>query len=273
MTYLLAKYALVFLLALISGFLFGHWMTRRSFVDVSESYDDFRDAATRSDTGQWNKLWGRLDSFPAPKEVDLSNVTDRLDGLAYAIENIPAPRPVDLASVEGKLETVSNAVSAIPAPVDITPIREQVSSLERQIRAIPQPQDVDLAPIDERLNAIEIELGRLGRRLEVVPQVKTTPAVAEDAGPVTFKTASHGEKDNLRRIFGVGPMLEGLLNNHGVFYFWQVANWTDNDVDIMDERLDTFKGRIVRDNWVEQANQLVSETDSAQRPTGTRISA
>lgn len=62
-------------------------------------------------------------------------------------------------------------------------------------------------------------------------------------------------------------MLEGLLNQHGVFYFWQVAAWTPGDIKIMDERLDVFKGRIERDNWVKQATSLKGEKDSAVEPS------
>lgn len=341
MTYLLAKYALVFLLSLISGIFFGRWITRRRFVDVSESYDDLRDAATRSDAGQWNKLWGRLDALPAPKETDYSLLTDRLDGLAYAIGNLPEPSAVNFAPVEGKLDALNKTVRAIPVPaapkelnllpitskldnlaakldkvttaiqsiprpepqrivdltslqsgvaslrndikeipavethaaVDISPIREQVSSLGRQVHAISQRPEVDLAPIDQRLGAIEAELGRLGRRLEVVPQAQNAPPEMANAGPATLKTAMYGDKDNLRLIFGVGPMLEDLLNHHGIFYFWQIANWTDGDIDTMDQRLDTFKGRIVRDNWVDQAAQRSREPGSAKQPAQMRISA
>lgn len=272
MTYLLAKYALVFLLSLISGILFGRWMMRRRFVDVSESYENLRDAATRPDAAQWSQLWNRLDALPEPKEADFSALNDRLNGLAYAIGNIPEPGPVNFAPVEGKLEALSKIVSAIPTPaapkeVDLRPVTSKLDHLAAKIDALLVPKEVP--PIDQRLGAIEAELGRLGRRLEVVPQARN----AEDAGPATLKTPSHGNKDDLRLIFGVGPMLEELLNHHGIFYFWQIASWTDRDIAIMDERLDTFKGRIVRDNWVEQAEQLSGEPNAAQQPTEMRISA
>ncbi|MDX2412275.1 MAG: hypothetical protein QNK16_08500 [Woeseiaceae bacterium] len=242
MTYLLAKYALVFLLSLITGFLFGRWMTRRSFVDVSESYENLRDAATRSDSAQWSTLWSRLDALPEPKEADVSNLANRLDGLAYAVGNLPR-----------KLEALRSDIKEIPA--------------------VETHAAVNLTPIDQRLSAIEAELGRLGRRLEVVPPAQKASVEAADTGPATLKTASYGDKDNLRLIFGVGRVLEELLNRHGIFYFWQVANWTDRDIDIMDERLDTFKGRIVRDNWVKQAKKLSRDPNSAQKPTEMRISA
>ena len=71
------------------------------------------------------------------------------------------------------------------------------------------------------------------------------PAAAPDAAP-----------DDLTRIKGVGPKLAGLLNELGVFTFAQVAAWTQADIDRVDERLGSFKGRIRRDDWVAQAKTL-----------------
>ncbi len=253
MNYLLAKYALMFLLSLISGVLFGRWMTRRHYVDVSGSYEDLRDAATRSDSAQWSKLWRRLDALPESKEANFSHLNDRLDGLAYAIGNLPEPGPVNFA-----------------------PLQSSMVALRKDIQGIPDVEThaaVDLSPIDQRLGAIEAELGRLGRRLKIVPQENSAPVEASISGPATLKSASYGDKDSLRLIFGVGPMLEDLLNIHGIFYFWQIAAWSDRDIEMMDTRLDTFKGRIVRDNWVNQAKQLSRKPSSAQQPTGRRVSA
>ena len=61
-------------------------------------------------------------------------------------------------------------------------------------------------------------------------------------------------------------MLSELLNEIGVFYFWQVAEWTPRDVEWVDEKLEHFKGRIERDNWVGQARELARLPDSARRP-------
>ena len=41
----------------------------------------------------------------------------------------------------------------------------------------------------------------------------------------------------------------------GVTTFAQIANWTEEDIAAMDEQL-SFKGRIQREGWVEQAKEL-----------------
>jgi large subunit ribosomal protein L21 len=64
-----------------------------------------------------------------------------------------------------------------------------------------------------------------------------------------------GGADDLTRIKGVGPKLSGILHEIGVFHFDQIAAWSDDEVAYMDARL-SFKGRIAREGWIEQAARL-----------------
>lgn len=82
---------------------------------------------------------------------------------------------------------------------------------------------------------------------------------AEDAGtegdlPVLF-TAPDAPADDLKKISGVGPVLEKKLNAMGITTYAQVAAFTAEDIARVDEAL-SFKGRIERDNWVQQATEL-----------------
>ena len=61
--------------------------------------------------------------------------------------------------------------------------------------------------------------------------------------------------DDLKELSGVGPALEKKLHAAGVTTFAQVAAWTDADVEEFGEKL-SFKGRIEREGWIEQAKKL-----------------
>jgi len=61
--------------------------------------------------------------------------------------------------------------------------------------------------------------------------------------------------DDLKQLSGVGPALEKKLNAAGVTTFAQVAAWGADDIAEFDEKL-SFKGRIEREGWVEQAKEL-----------------
>jgi predicted flap endonuclease-1-like 5' DNA nuclease len=63
--------------------------------------------------------------------------------------------------------------------------------------------------------------------------------------------------DDLKRIRGIGVLIEKKLNSMGVAAYEQIANWTAADIDRISQSLD-FKGRIERENWIEQARILAS---------------
>ncbi|MGB7432302.1 MAG: 50S ribosomal protein L21 [Ahrensia sp.] len=67
-----------------------------------------------------------------------------------------------------------------------------------------------------------------------------------------------GEPDDLKKISGVGPVLEKKLNAFGITKFAQVAAFTKADIDMVDDAL-SFKGRIERDDWLGQAAKLANE--------------
>jgi len=66
--------------------------------------------------------------------------------------------------------------------------------------------------------------------------------------------------DDLKKLSGVGPALEKKLHEAGVTTFAQIAAWTDADVAEIDEKL-SFKGRIEREGWIEQAKKLAAEKE------------
>ncbi|MGE0629970.1 MAG: hypothetical protein AB7O43_19395 [Hyphomicrobiaceae bacterium] len=87
----------------------------------------------------------------------------------------------------------------------------------------------------------------------------------DEAGPLPGIGAAP-RADDLKRIRGVGVLIEKKLNSLGVTRYEQVANWTVADIERFSEKLD-FRGRIERENWVEQARILAAggHTEFSQR--------
>ncbi len=73
--------------------------------------------------------------------------------------------------------------------------------------------------------------------------------------PARKATAARGKADDLKRISGIGPKLETVLNDKGIFRFTDIAAWSDADVQCFDDEFG-FGGRIIRDDWVGQAKAL-----------------
>lgn len=74
------------------------------------------------------------------------------------------------------------------------------------------------------------------------------------------------ELHDLKRIRGIGVLIEKKLNSMGVSRYEQIAEWTTADIEKVSHALD-FKGRIERENWVEQARILASggQTEFSRR--------
>ena len=90
---------------------------------------------------------------------------------------------------------------------------------------------------------------------------KPKPAAKPKKKPQVLYTdgATDGEPDDLKKIKGIGPKFEADLNAKGVYYFRQIAAWTAKDIKMVDEIIDSFPGRIERDEWVKQAKALAKE--------------
>jgi predicted flap endonuclease-1-like 5' DNA nuclease len=89
-----------------------------------------------------------------------------------------------------------------------------------------------------------------------------TPEVLGGVSEVVAATAEPVHQplhaDDLKRIKGVGPKLEKLLNSLGVTSYSQIAAWDDDEIDRIDTQLGTFAGRIRRDDWPAQAAYLAA---------------
>ena len=64
------------------------------------------------------------------------------------------------------------------------------------------------------------------------------------------------DRDDLSRIQTIGPFLEKQLNRHGVYYFDQIAEWTEEDVDQMASQIGYMASIMHEQNWIGQANTL-----------------
>ena len=100
------------------------------------------------------------------------------------------------------------------------------------------------APVEDVLDTVEAP-----KEIEedIPESVGTKPALFTEAP---------SEKDDLKKITGVGPKLEEAMNKLGVYQFAQVASWTNDEIMWIDDSL-SVKGRIERDDWVGQVSELI----------------
>ncbi len=97
-----------------------------------------------------------------------------------------------------------------------------------------------------------------------VLSIVVDPPVPPPASVVTSGNGSgNGSHDDLKRIKGIGPVMERSLNEQGIHSFEQLANLTKAEIDQLTAAIAAFPGRIERDDWVGSARRLID----AQQPT------
>ncbi len=83
------------------------------------------------------------------------------------------------------------------------------------------------------------------------------PAPAETKAAAPKAKAEDAGTDDLSKISGVGPVLVKKLSDLGYTSLQQIADMTPEQVSEVDEAL-SFKGRIEREEWIEQAKELIA---------------
>jgi predicted flap endonuclease-1-like 5' DNA nuclease len=70
-------------------------------------------------------------------------------------------------------------------------------------------------------------------------------------------TAKKEEANDLTNISGIGGWIREKLHVLDIYTFRQISNFTDEDIHAVTEAIEYFPGRIERDEWIEQAKELV----------------
>ena len=118
-----------------------------------------------------------------------------------------------------------------------------------ETKPTPEPQARGAAP--KKLTKAEKEEETLARIKDRAQEI--------NFGRIGVATAA--DKDDLKLVKGIGPFLEKKLNSIGIYTFRQIANFTAEDEEKVNEVIEFFPGRIRRDNWSAQAEDFADSKD------------
>jgi NADH-quinone oxidoreductase subunit E len=153
--------------------------------------------------------------------------------------------------------------------VDLAERDRRISALETAARsatvAAPSgPTEDDLALLRADVASRDVRIAELEKQLATPPPAPKEPkapaatkATAWQKGTTKVGTPGSDHKDDLKAINGIGPKMEGILNDFGIQSWEQLAAFTKADVVKVDAALEDFPGRIERDEWVAQAKAIL----------------
>lgn len=239
--------------------------------------DDVADDAAVADIAQ-------TDEHPEPEQETEPEI-EVVEAEVEVVEAQSDPTP-DVPSDEAHETTASpdavrfgfgNRTHTEQAVITAAAVAAATAAANRTTGVIQQQEDT-APPTSEAASEASADVGEGTSDNAPAPTIETRPTQLADAikdkaeqadsvsaGVVGLRSVKSsalvggrgelGEADDLKRIRGIGVLVEKKLNSVGISTFAQIAQWSPQDVKQFSEVLD-FQGRIEREQWVEQAQLL-----------------
>jgi len=181
-------------------------------------------------------------------------------GAPAAAAPAPAPAKAPEPTAPGKKNvTTEETAPALKSP---SPQKVSVATAETERKQAAKSAKADGTPNKAMREAAtgaespagKIDAGKTDTKAKRAPAAPAESSPTRETGGAIF-TAPAGQKDDLKLISGVGPVLEGRLNSAGITTWAQVAALKKADIERLESHL-SFPGRVTRDEWVKQAKAL-----------------
>ena len=206
-------------------------------------------------------IWGRR----APEDA---GEADRLRAALEACNAKGRDQTARITALEGDLsaakaaasESAAKAERAAAASASAAAVAAQaapkvVASNGQAPSAAAKPAQAKAAKASSAAPASKPDSGKAASAASDAAK-ETAPKAADK--PKGLTKARGGKPDDLKLIKGVGPKLEALCNKLGFYHFDQIASWTEKEIAWVDDNLEGFKGRVTREDWVQQARDLMN---------------
>lgn len=202
------------------------------------------------DAGEADRLRAALEACNAKGR----DQTARITALEGDLSAAKAAASESAAKAERAM-AANAAASASAAAVAAQAAPKVVASNGKAPSAAAKPAQAKAAKASSAAPASKPDSGKAASAASDAAK-ETAPKAADK--PKGLTKARGGKPDDLKLIKGVGPKLEALCNKLGFYHFDQIASWTEKEIAWVDDNLEGFKGRVTREDWVQQARDLMN---------------
>lgn len=200
----------------------------------------------------------------------IEDLNDQIIGLKTRNAQFTAPHGAQDASNFSESEKTTGVSHALIG----TFTESRLSEIEQRLRQLEQSRDQHRFPKTEApaaprsLDPILLPPLHDGEEEEAAETLFEPVRFVMDPMPGS-SSRSALIADDLTRINGIGPFLQKKLNDIGIFTFREIAGWDAERIETVTRQIEFFDGRILKDDWVGQANHLMQLQPEQSQVAGT----
>lgn len=192
---------------------------------------------------------------------------------------MPVIRNIDIEAIKASFGTVSKKKAAPKVEKEVVAepaMAEVVEQVEAPV-AVEEPQKVnepaaeEAAPVEAKETPAPVEEKKEAKKEENKEEAlkaeekkedkKEAPAKDQDARVKdllgSIGTATEADKNDLKKINGIGPKYESFLNEVGIYTYLQVSKLKASDLDNLAEFSGLTREKIEKEDWMKQAKDLL----------------
>lgn len=237
-------------------------------------------AQLEDDLAEWREKLPPLQSRLAESDSQIVALKAELaarDKQASQLKSRSAPAEAAGASAADKTRANSKEWDELRARVkraEASQAAAEQLAAENERAAREVAEELDASLLAEKARAAEVLAEREATiealRASLADSTNSTRPLRTGVAPEELYDVPPAGRtpDDLKKIRGVGPVIERTLNKLGIYFFEQIALLGPDQVDWVTHHLNTFPGRIERDEWISQAMDLAdaSHNGAASEP-------
>jgi predicted flap endonuclease-1-like 5' DNA nuclease len=197
-----------------------------------------------------------------------AQLEQRLGATQIELRKLGSERHTLRARLRREADRLRELESALRAEKDL---REQASEenfaailgLRSRLAEVEAERDAETARLRSELEQARRELDAARSELDAarseLAQARSPASSSDSATPAAARAGRVPQ--GLRRIRGIGPAYQRVLEQAGITRVQQVAKWTDADVLAFADKLKIRPDRITKDAWVTQAQALAPDPE------------
>ncbi len=201
----------------------------------------------QTDLTDWKDRHAKLEADFSAQASAIGNANNELKAKCATLETELNSTKAALSvcheqqtSLESELKTLESK-SASAAPVAATLMSP----------AVGDSNDAEIAELKAKIAKLKVQVEETeGEKNYLLERVKKA-----ESGESIARVVPMDERDDLELVYGIGPVLERMLYDLGVYFFKDIASWDAAKIAEINEQLPNFRGRIEREGWIESAKE------------------